>query len=70
MVNKMIRKSVKKLMIDADYDRPFGVADLAAKIGISRTNLSMCLSGYRSTDAAIKHLEKARDLLLAEIGSK
>jgi transcriptional regulator with XRE-family HTH domain len=70
---KILRKEVKKLMVDLDRDHRGSLPGLSAQISgrlrrrINRNSLSMALTGYRLTASSRDILETARDILSSEI---
>lgn len=63
MNNNELRKSVKKLLVDADLDKRGCLPEIADKLNVNYNSLNMALSGYRDGPGSIELLEKLQSYL-------
>lgn len=67
---EMLRREVLHLMVDANFVSQASVTVLAKKLTcrigkkVSRNNLAMALSGYRTTSTYIEYLVQLKNVLL------
>lgn len=64
MQNDELRKSVKKLLIDAELDKRGCLPEIAEKLNVNYNSLNMALSGYRDGPGSIGLLEKLQSHLV------
>ena len=70
MQNDELRKSVKKLLIDADLDKRGCLPKIAEKLNVNYNSLNMALSGYRDGPGSIGLLEKLQSHLVGLVCPK
>jgi Uma2 family endonuclease len=63
MSNKNLRKKIKKLMVDLEFDKPSRQRELASELDTTEQILSMALTGYRQTERYQKLLNDLYELL-------
>lgn len=63
METEMLRKSVKKLLVDAGLDKRGCLPEIADKMNVNYNSLNMALSGYRASNSSIELLKQLQSYL-------
>lgn len=66
MDTELLRKEVKKLMIDRGLDRPGSIKMLAKRLNCNSNMLNMALTGYRKSPRSKQILEQLLRVLLSD----
>lgn len=61
---EILRKAVKKLIIDAELDKPGCLPKIAEKMDVNYNSLNMALSGYRTGPKSVEYLKKLQSYLV------
>ena len=63
METELLRKSVKKLLVDAELDKRGCLPEIADKMNVNYNSLNMALSGYRNSPGSIELLKQLQSYL-------